>query len=294
MLYADDLLFFSKSRSDVRQALRVLEKWSKDNGMVVNVDKTKIVKFRRGGKLSKHDVFKYDRKKIEIVNSFEYLGITVQSSWTFTEHLRKRVLKTVMRSRCIPDLQNLSLDAAKKFWTVMLEPIATYGISVIWNDLSVKQLQILDRSKFLFFKRVLGVHKTASNRKVAVLADISSLAEDLVRTGRVGSSDIFRSYIRDFEDRLSELPELFFLTPGILQSNWRTAMCENRSVVMRFSVHGFHFSLCVFEDNHEACDYCVCRYCDQSCSLLHGLNCPAFNSLNDLAQVKPKGNLVVQ
>ena len=45
----------------------------------VNIDKTKIVVFRKGGILNRNEKWTYSGKEIEIVNSFNYLGIVLTS-----------------------------------------------------------------------------------------------------------------------------------------------------------------------------------------------------------------------
>jgi len=49
----------------------------------VNLDKTNIVGFRKGGKLKESLQFFYDNKPIEIVSSYTYLGVPFHSSGTF-------------------------------------------------------------------------------------------------------------------------------------------------------------------------------------------------------------------
>lgn len=281
VLYADDLLFLSENKFSIHKALRALEKWTYQNGMRVNVDKTKVVKFRRGGKLEHMDVFFYDGEEIEVVNSFEYLGITVQPTWTFTEHLRKRVLKTILRANSIPNLSKLSISAAKKYWSVMVEPVATYGITSIWEDLTAPQLEILDRAKFSFFKRVMCLPRSASNRKVAVMSNIASLSEELLSKRRVLPTDASHSHLNRYESRMDELDPTFFLTPAITQKEWENACYPKRHVVTRFSAHGFHYFLCT-DSCDEPSSLCECRFCGSECVLLHGLECVEFPCLNDL------------
>lgn len=57
LLYADYLVFFSDNRSDIQTALKNLEQYILDNKLAVNIVKTKIMKFRKGGYLSRDDKF---------------------------------------------------------------------------------------------------------------------------------------------------------------------------------------------------------------------------------------------
>ena len=256
ILYADDVLFFSRSRKTVQDALVVLERWAEENGMAVNTDKTKVMKFRRGGQLSPEDRFLYQGREFEIVRSYEYLGITVQTKWTFTDHVRKRVLKCKARMYAIGKLRNLSLTAASKFWKVMLSPIATYGIAAVWEDLSPTQMKHLDRTKAAFFKRVLSLHRSASNRKVLLMANEDPLCEDLVRNGPAAETEAFREYLSELEAKLGELEPDFYVSPALTQDEWKGPMCSKRHVVTRFSCHGFHFALCNKPNCYEF-DLCI-------------------------------------
>ena len=43
--------------------------------LIINTDKTKVMVFRKGGILSKDDHWFYGDKKLDIVNTFNYVGI---------------------------------------------------------------------------------------------------------------------------------------------------------------------------------------------------------------------------
>lgn len=49
ILYADDAVLYSRSRQYLKQAMRTLENYSTENGLTMNTEKTKMMKFGRGG-----------------------------------------------------------------------------------------------------------------------------------------------------------------------------------------------------------------------------------------------------
>ena len=51
----------------------------------VNIQKTKVIVFRKGGILPRNLRFMYDGQNIEIVNKFVYLGIVFTSEGAFSE-----------------------------------------------------------------------------------------------------------------------------------------------------------------------------------------------------------------
>ena len=53
-------------------------------GMEVNEAKTKVMVFRKGGHLGKHEKLYYAGKSMNVVNSYTYLG------FTFTTELQRR------------------------------------------------------------------------------------------------------------------------------------------------------------------------------------------------------------
>ena len=67
LFWADDLILISKSKEGLQEHLNILagycEKWK----LRVNIDKTKIIIFNKGGRLLKKEVFSYKDKVTEIV-----------------------------------------------------------------------------------------------------------------------------------------------------------------------------------------------------------------------------------
>ena len=75
LLFADDVAMCSETVGRLREMIRVLEDFSKKWQLKIHLEKTKILVFRIGGKIKNNEVFYYENKRIEIVNSYKYLGI---------------------------------------------------------------------------------------------------------------------------------------------------------------------------------------------------------------------------
>lgn len=91
ILYADDLTNLAKDSIQLVRALSPLEEWSSLNKMVVNTRKTKIMKFRRGGRLRDRDFTvgnSYDSQQLDLVNEFTFLGIILQTTFCFQKQVR--------------------------------------------------------------------------------------------------------------------------------------------------------------------------------------------------------------
>ena len=85
LLYADDIVIFSKSSKELHIGLDVLVNYCNRWKLKVNIDKTKIMVFRKGGVLPRNLTFYYNGQQLEIVNKFEYLGVVFTASSSFSE-----------------------------------------------------------------------------------------------------------------------------------------------------------------------------------------------------------------
>ena len=82
LMFADDIVLFSKSPAGLQEKLNRLEDYCKDWCLSVNTSKTKIMIFNKAGKLIPHQ-FIYDGKPLECVKSYKYLGIHFCASGSF-------------------------------------------------------------------------------------------------------------------------------------------------------------------------------------------------------------------
>ena len=85
LLYADDIVIFSKSAEELQEGLSLLLNYCNRWKLKVNVDKTKIMVFRNGGALPENLMFYYDNHVLEIVTKFKYLGIVFTAGGSFSE-----------------------------------------------------------------------------------------------------------------------------------------------------------------------------------------------------------------
>src|SRR5699024_5458962 len=115
ILCADDAA--AVTREEMHRVLRAVEDLSAVNKLKVNVAKTKVMKFRKGGRLAKSDVFEYAGQTLEIINEFVYLGVTLQTKLSFSSHVarvkRKSMTATAMLTKY---LSRLSLSSVLKMF----------------------------------------------------------------------------------------------------------------------------------------------------------------------------------
>ena len=284
LLYADDTVLYSRIRRDLQASIRSLDRYCQNNGLKINVSKTKAMKFRNGGSLAKHDKLNLQDSPIEFVSNFCYLGIDFSSRGTnFAQHIAERLRKSQAAMASIPDPHRLSLITAMQLFQMKVGAVASYGISVIWDELSTAQLEKLDKVKATFLKRALGLPRNARNRLVYVLAGTVPFVEDLVRQFDLKVTPALTEFRENFSRKMRDVPRAFYETPAMTDNRWKEPLQELRHLVTRQAVHGFHHKLCLRTGFHEPSPECFCAFCGLQCPLYHHSECEASPSLKRLA-----------
>ena len=98
LLFADDMAIIGKSPSEVQSQLDTLISYCTKWGINVNIQKTKIMVFRKRGGLLPDEKWTYNGQNIEVVNDFNYLGTVFNYTGNFNlnkEYITGKALKSV-------------------------------------------------------------------------------------------------------------------------------------------------------------------------------------------------------
>lgn len=79
LMFADDLALMSDTVLGLQRQLNALGTFCSDFGLTVNTKKTKIMVFKRGGVLARHERWTFNHEPLETVKSFTYVGVTFTS-----------------------------------------------------------------------------------------------------------------------------------------------------------------------------------------------------------------------
>ena len=102
LLYADDLVIFSRSAKSLQINLNKLESFCENADLSVNLDKTKIMIFNNCGKSLNNYLFRYGADELENVKSYKYLGLIMSPFGNFNlarQELKKVALKALYKLR---------------------------------------------------------------------------------------------------------------------------------------------------------------------------------------------------
>jgi hypothetical protein len=84
LLFADDMVVMAETAENLQESLNRVYEYCEKWGLEVNVEKTKIVVFRKRGKVVSQWYF--DKELVEVVDSFIYLGVVSNYNGSFTSH----------------------------------------------------------------------------------------------------------------------------------------------------------------------------------------------------------------
>ena len=163
LLYADDIVLFANSPDELQEGLDLLFNYCKRWKLKINVAKTKIMVFRRGGILPRNLVFYYDGEPLEIVSKFKYLGVVFTTGGSFSEAqntLAGQAQKAIFKmNKYLNKFTYLSPRHKLELFDKLISPILNYG-SEVWGFV---QGNIIERVHLQFCKRLLGVKKNTQN-----------------------------------------------------------------------------------------------------------------------------------
>ena len=163
LLYADDIVIFANSAEDLQISLDLLAEYCTRWKLKINVAKTKVIVFRKGGMLPRDIAFYYQGKRLEIVNSFKYLGVFFTVGGSFSEAqntLAGQAQKALFKlNKYLYKFTFISPKHRIELFDKLITPILNYA-SEVWG---FKQANCIERVHLQYCKKLLGVKKNTQN-----------------------------------------------------------------------------------------------------------------------------------
>lgn len=168
VLYADDTVLMAESKEDLQKQLDALYDYCEIWKLKVNIDKSKIVVFTKG-RLPNSLSFKYNNVELEIVKTFNYLGVTFGRTGSFLQAKQANIKKATVAMFDLlkkAKLHNLSIECQLQLFDKTIQPILLYGCEV-WGAGDVTSIE---RVHLKFCKMVL--HLKASTPDYMVYGEL--------------------------------------------------------------------------------------------------------------------------
>ncbi len=157
LAYADDMILMAENPEEMKGMLRCLEKYLKRYKLELNVKKSKMQIFKKGGKPAKAEKWLWKQQEIEIVKTYKYLGYMMQADGGCAEQVKYVKQKARAAMGAVWGLGERwlkgELKLRMKLFKVIIEAIVLYGVE-IWG---VQEQEELQRLETTYWRWMLGL-----------------------------------------------------------------------------------------------------------------------------------------
>ncbi|KAI0989668.1 hypothetical protein GJ496_003865 [Pomphorhynchus laevis] len=101
----------------------------------------------------------------------------------------------------------------------MLEPIITYGLQTIWKYLTVQNIETLDKAKWSFLKRYLGLSQKFLSRLVALFTKQQPTSWISKERFTLANTSNYQAYTRIWRDKIKGVSDEYYEMPAMKQSD---------------------------------------------------------------------------
>ena len=182
LLFADDMVIIGDSPEDLQNKLDLLYNYCQQWSLEVNVLKTKVMVFRKRGRLLASENWTYNGNKIETVDTFNYLGTVFNYTGSFSNNIELLAGKgikalNVLSNQCrkLP----LTPKSLCQLFDAFVGSILNYSCE-LWGFCTSKSLE---RLHLKLCKRILNVR--SSTCTVAVYAELGRYPLYITRFVRI-------------------------------------------------------------------------------------------------------------
>jgi len=260
------------------------------NGLLINTGKTKVLVFHKG-RLTK-STFRIDKRDIEIVNSFTYLGFTFTPQLKFSKHLQNVTAKAASKSGVLfAKLKplDISLDIAIDLFNCYILPIYTYGLGLWIGKCSENTINASNAVFTKFLKRYLGIPYRSNNAITHFITETKPLLTTLQNLSQKSiNSMTFPKLLDGYKLALTNYTsaaELYNPIPSVPTSFWMSKTfhslpiyARNRKLLCRDIFDVKHFDICNNQNFHvRPTTDCVCTACGENATPYHHYSCKTYH-----------------
>lgn len=157
LAYADDIVLIAEEERGMKWLIGKAEEYMEKKGLEVNVEKTKIMRFRRGGGRKKKVEWKWKGRRIEEVGEFKYLGIIFKRNGGLEAHVKERAKRAMVVWRQVWGIgkRRFGRDWERRLWLFdrLVWAVMGYGAEV-WGWRERKEMKAVQERAIRW---ILGV-----------------------------------------------------------------------------------------------------------------------------------------
>ena len=247
------------------------------------------------GRLPKNENKDYFIKssKLEIVNSFKYLGITFSTQLSFTKHLQNKNSEANARMSYMfskYQIRHLPLSLVIKLFNVYVLPLYTYGLPIWITSTSGNIVKSANAVQTKYLKRYLGIPRHTNNAIVYHITETKPLYNTLTElapktTGAMYLPEEMSGYQLKFlqslpetpyYNNIEEVPTWFWLSKKLYNINPNFHL---RKKFLNEILDFDHKDFCINSNFHSKIELgCICKFCNQLMTNYHIRFCNVIQS----------------
>jgi hypothetical protein len=125
LLFAGDLAVRTTASIGIQRVINSIKEYCEEWKLKINTNKTKIVVFKKGRKLSKYENWKLGGEEIEVANEIKYLGIILDDRGKWEKEKRQIRIrgKTTLNSInvCLARASNMGINILEQLYVSLIE-----------------------------------------------------------------------------------------------------------------------------------------------------------------------------
>ncbi|CAA9998988.1 unnamed protein product [Nesidiocoris tenuis] len=146
LIFADDLALLADSVPDAQRKVNILQEYCRENSLSINVEKSKVLIFRGGGRAKKMKSIYCENVALEVVPSFQYLGVLFSRTGKFKQNKDLYISKARRALGCTKELfykgKITSWESRSRLFQSMVESVLLYA-SEVWGIWYMDDLEIV-------------------------------------------------------------------------------------------------------------------------------------------------------
>lgn len=150
--YADDMALVGRLKDEETLSkyftqVDLLNEWFKSSFLQLNVGKTKEMIFGGKSDVCSPKVVRICDKEVELVETFKYLGVSIDNKLTFSDHVHAVYTKAQQRLFLLRKLKyfNVNQSVMELVYRSLIESILTFNIVTWYGTINVKNKAKLHR-----------------------------------------------------------------------------------------------------------------------------------------------------
>jgi hypothetical protein len=212
LLYADDLVLISQTKIGLQKMLQALESFCDKWKLEVNIEKTKVMVFKKRGAISRTERWYYKGQKVEVAPEYRYLGVIFSrtGSWgKMGESMHNKGKQLWIQLLTLQ--KNLRLSKQVAYATKLLDMLVLPGIlygAEVWRPSKMK-MKLIEATHMKFLRGIIALPNSASS--VAVKWEL----------GRISLKAYMDQQRIRFWERLWEKDDAFLVRAALqVQQKW--------------------------------------------------------------------------